>query len=82
MRRVSVNALAQADQTDKKPDFDQYKFLQTLSASQLRLSDPGRRVIFIGDIHGSYDPLQYVPRCYAYDLTSQTAHGKAQLRLF
>ncbi|KAF5382202.1 hypothetical protein D9615_004385 [Tricholomella constricta] len=39
------------------PDFSQYRLVQTLSPDQFPLDHPTRRVIIVGDIHGSYDPL-------------------------
>lgn len=38
-------------------DFDQYIMLHTIPANMVEISGHGRRVIFIGDVHGSYDPL-------------------------
>ncbi|KAG8947830.1 hypothetical protein FRC03_000903 [Tulasnella sp. 419] len=34
------------------PDFSNYRDVRTVSAEELGLDDPNRRVIFVGDIHG------------------------------
>lgn len=38
-------------------DYDQYIKMRTITDDQADISD-GKRMIFIGDIHGSFDPLQ------------------------
>ncbi|WWC87114.1 uncharacterized protein L201_002000 [Kwoniella dendrophila CBS 6074] len=38
-------------------DFDHYKMLKTLPPGTIDISSAGQRLIFIGDIHGSHDPL-------------------------
>ncbi|WVR04508.1 hypothetical protein IAU60_001512 [Kwoniella sp. DSM 27419] len=38
-------------------DFDHYKMLMTLPPGKVDITTQGRRMIFIGDVHGSYDPL-------------------------
>lgn len=40
------------------PDWAKYTFLRTLPPSALELGKPKRRLIFVGDIHGSYRPLK------------------------
>ena len=35
--------------------------LRTLAPQVYNASEPGKRLIFVGDIHGSFDPLVYVP---------------------
>lgn len=42
------------------PDFDQYYKMNTIDDAKI---DNGHRLIFIGDIHGSFAPLQYVRAC-------------------
>lgn len=39
------------------PDFEKYTLLNTISSTQIDLSE-GKRLIFIGDIHGSLAPLE------------------------
>ncbi|ORX39259.1 Metallo-dependent phosphatase-like protein [Kockovaella imperatae] len=41
-----------------KIDFEQYKMILSLKAKDLDITTPGKRLVFIGDIHGSFDPLQ------------------------
>jgi hypothetical protein len=65
-RRLTLTLNADADSRSenaenlKEHNWSQYKFLSTLPASRM----PGggkkapRRVVMIGDIHGSYKPLQ------------------------
>lgn len=38
-------------------DFDKYVMLRTIQPTDYKLSK-NHRLIFIGDIHGSYDPLE------------------------
>jgi len=38
-------------------DFEKYTMLRTLTPSVLNASDMSNRIIFIGDVHGSFDPL-------------------------
>jgi hypothetical protein len=45
--------------TDGSTDFDKYIMLRSVPESEYKLSK-GHRLIFIGDVHGSYEPLQYV----------------------
>ncbi|WWC67779.1 uncharacterized protein I206_101691 [Kwoniella pini CBS 10737] len=40
-----------------KQDFDQYKMLKVLPPGTIDIDSSDKRLIFIGDIHGSYDPL-------------------------
>jgi hypothetical protein len=42
------------------PDWSRYTFLRTLPPSSLGLEEPSRRLIFVGDIHGSFRPLKFV----------------------
>lgn len=42
---------------DEDTDFERYVKLRSLSKDQVDLGT-GKRMIFVGDIHGSYDPLQ------------------------
>ncbi|WWC59432.1 uncharacterized protein I303_101988 [Kwoniella dejecticola CBS 10117] len=43
----------------KKPeiDFDRYKLYKVLPPGSIDIESTNKRLIFIGDIHGSYDPL-------------------------
>lgn len=45
------------DRKTDEVDFEKYIMLRTLSHSDIE-TGKGRRLIFIGDVHGSYDPLQ------------------------
>ncbi|WVW78657.1 hypothetical protein I302_100617 [Kwoniella bestiolae CBS 10118] len=45
------------DQVRPDVDFDHYKMLRTIPPGTIDVSSAGQRLIFIGDIHGSYDPL-------------------------
>ncbi|WWD07885.1 hypothetical protein V865_005992 [Kwoniella europaea PYCC6329] len=45
------------DQVRPDVDFDHYKMLKTLPPGTIDVNSAGQRLIFIGDIHGSYDPL-------------------------
>jgi hypothetical protein len=45
------------NQADVSSDFEKYIMLRTVESSDYKLSK-GHRLIFIGDVHGSYDPLQ------------------------
>ena len=45
-------------------DFEKYTTLRTLPGN---LSKLGKRLIFIGDVHGSYDPLQRLMDKLSYD---------------
>ena len=44
-------------ETPVADDHSHYHLLETLSADQLRLDEPDRRVFFVGDIHGSFKQL-------------------------
>ena len=41
-----------------RPDWTKYTFLRTLASSHADTGVPGKRVIFVGDVHGMYDNLQ------------------------
>lgn len=41
-----------------KLDYDQYVMLRTVPADMVSVAGHGRRVIIIGDVHGSFVPLQ------------------------
>jgi hypothetical protein len=48
-------------------DFDKYTMMLSLSEEDADTMTPGKKVIFVGDIHGSFDPLQWVrPRMGTY----------------
>ncbi|KAK8849385.1 hypothetical protein IAR55_004717 [Kwoniella newhampshirensis] len=51
-------------------DFEQYKTLRTIPADVLDVTTEGKRVIFIGDVHGSYDPLVRLMDNLKYDPTN------------
>ncbi|WVQ97913.1 hypothetical protein IAU59_005030 [Kwoniella sp. CBS 9459] len=48
-------------------DFDHYKVLQTLPPEKVDITTQGKRMIFIGDVHGSYDPLVRLMDKLSYD---------------
>ncbi|OCF37468.1 hypothetical protein I317_03855 [Kwoniella heveanensis CBS 569] len=48
-------------------DFDHYKVLQTLPPEKVDVTSQGKRMIFIGDVHGSYDPLVRLMDKLSYD---------------
>ncbi|WVF69868.1 hypothetical protein IAT40_004649 [Kwoniella sp. CBS 6097] len=48
-------------------DFDHYKVLQTLPPERVDVTTQGKRMIFIGDVHGSYDPLVRLMDKLSYD---------------
>lgn len=50
----------------KASDFDQFTMVKFVDPKDLDLS-PGHRMIFVGDIHGSYDPLQRLMSELQYD---------------
>ncbi|KIR56490.1 phosphoric monoester hydrolase [Cryptococcus gattii Ru294] len=52
--------------TSPKIDFDQFTMIKSVDPKDLDLS-PGHRMIFVGDIHGSYDPLQRLMSELQYD---------------
>ncbi|ORY33024.1 Metallo-dependent phosphatase-like protein [Naematelia encephala] len=57
---TSTSSAVDAESTeDVKPklDFEKYTMLHTIPPSSIDLTTPGRRTIFIGDVHGSYAPL-------------------------
>jgi hypothetical protein len=41
-------------------EFEQYTFLRTIPAASVDIGSKGKRLIFIGDVHGSYEPLRSV----------------------
>lgn len=38
-------------------DFDRYQMMRTLLPQDIDITTPGKRVIFVGDIHGSFSPF-------------------------
>lgn len=42
------------------PDFSHYTQLRTIDKKELDFDNKDRRVIFVGDIHGKKDALEYV----------------------
>ncbi|WRT64939.1 uncharacterized protein IL334_001879 [Kwoniella shivajii] len=46
-----------SDEVRPDVDFDHYKMLRTLPSENIDITSKGKRLIFIGDIHGSYDPF-------------------------
>ncbi|KAF8638340.1 hypothetical protein AX17_002360 [Amanita inopinata Kibby_2008] len=57
---------------DAIPDTSQYKQLQTLSKEQFPTDDPSKRIIIVGDVHGSYDHLQNLLTRLSYNSTTDT----------
>ncbi|KAJ3507538.1 hypothetical protein NMY22_g16899 [Coprinellus aureogranulatus] len=57
----SVGAFGGLKQPDfdaqKLPDFGRYRLLRTLDEDEFPLDSSNRRVIFVGDIHGMFKPL-------------------------
>lgn len=49
------------------PDWSRYTFLRTLPPSSLGLEEPSRRLIFVGDIHGSFRPLKKLMKKLSFD---------------
>ncbi|KAJ9105804.1 hypothetical protein QFC19_003372 [Naganishia cerealis] len=49
------------------PDWSRYTFLRTLPPSSLELDKPETRLIFIGDIHGSFRPLKKLMKKLSFD---------------
>jgi hypothetical protein len=44
--------------TTSSPDWAKYTFIRTLPPSHVDTNIRGKRVIFVGDVHGSYDSLR------------------------
>jgi hypothetical protein len=42
----------------RSADFEQYTMFSTLPDKSVDIKSKGKRVIFIGDVHGSFDPLR------------------------
>ncbi|WWD20006.1 hypothetical protein CI109_104479 [Kwoniella shandongensis] len=59
-----------ADGVRPSIDFEQYKTLRTLPATAVDVTSEGKRVIFIGDVHGSFDPLERLMKKIKYDPTN------------
>ncbi|OXG87415.1 phosphoric monoester hydrolase [Cryptococcus neoformans A2-102-5] len=55
--------------TRPKIDFDMFRMIKSVDHKDLDLSS-GHRVIFVGDVHSSYDPLQRLMSKLQYDDTS------------
>ncbi|KAL7420637.1 hypothetical protein Q5752_004588 [Cryptotrichosporon argae] len=53
-------------------DFDKYKYLHVVGASHTDIETEGKRVILIGDVHGSYQPLLRLMDAVRYDATNDT----------
>ena len=51
----AVQEIQLDDSSDARPDWSKYTFLRTLPKSHVDTKVPGKRVIFVGDIHGMYD---------------------------
>ncbi|KAJ9094767.1 hypothetical protein QFC21_005927 [Naganishia friedmannii] len=49
------------------PDWARYTFLRTLPPSALELEKPERRLILVGDIHGSFRPLKKLMKKLSFD---------------
>jgi hypothetical protein len=45
------------DLDDAREDWSKYTFLRTLTPSHVDTKVPGKRVIFVGDVHGMYNEL-------------------------
>ncbi|THH08923.1 hypothetical protein EW145_g2372 [Phellinidium pouzarii] len=54
----------------KRPDFEQYVYLRTLSEKDLDFDNPHRRIILIGDIHGMKSSLDKLLEKIEYAPTS------------
>ncbi|WVQ79512.1 hypothetical protein IAT38_001611 [Cryptococcus sp. DSM 104549] len=66
---AETETAAQSDEDDARPkkiDFERYSMLRTIPEEDLDFSS-GHRVIFIGDVHGSYDPLDRLMTTLRFD---------------
>lgn len=57
--KVSAGCVCLARIMADPPDFEKYIMLRTLSHTDIDTSGD-KRLIFIGDVHGSFDPLEWV----------------------
>ncbi|WVN87040.1 uncharacterized protein L203_102216 [Cryptococcus depauperatus CBS 7841] len=70
---AEVSSNGEAAPNDSRPDidFDQYSTLGIINEDGYDLS-PGHRLIFIGDIHGSYHPFQRLLSKISYSVEKDT----------
>ncbi|KZV90864.1 Metallo-dependent phosphatase [Exidia glandulosa HHB12029] len=66
---ATVSDLVTAGKRPALPDFSRYIDMRALSDKDLRLADPTRRIIFVGDVHGMVHSLHALLDKISYDPT-------------
>ncbi|PFH53019.1 hypothetical protein AMATHDRAFT_138714, partial [Amanita thiersii Skay4041] len=54
------------------PDLSRYRQLRVLSKQEFPIHDSSRRIIVVGDIHGTYDRIQHLLSSLSYDSSTDT----------